>query len=71
MNKDANTFKPNPSAYLKKKQIMTKWSLSQQSEVGLTLEKSVIAFHHSNRMKKKTYIINSLYAGTACDKSKQ
>lgn len=53
-------------------QVLTKWSLSQQREVGLTLEKSVTAFHHiiDNRMKKKTYIIISLYAEKALDKSK-
>lgn len=53
-------------------QVLTKWSSSQQREVGLALEKSVTAFHHiiDNRMKKKTYIIISLYAEKALDKSK-
>ena len=55
-----------------KKQVLTKWSLSQQRQVGLILEKSVTAFYHiiDNTMKKKTYIIISLYAEKALDKSK-
>ena len=55
-----------------KKQVLIKWRLSQQREVGLTLEKSVTAFHHiiDNRMKRKTYIIISLYAEKSTDKSK-
>ena len=55
-----------------KKQVLIKWRLSQQREVGLTLEKPVTAFHHiiDNRMKKKTYIIISLYTEKSTDKSK-
>lgn len=55
-----------------KKQVLIKWRLFQQREVGLTLEKSVTAFHHiiDNRMKRKTYIIISLYAEKSTDKSK-